>query len=101
MSTGLQKVRGAEVSDGDGGERERVQFPTGLRVLVVDDDPLCLMILERMLRLCHYKGEILFDMPSHGMAHITNIYIGLRCLSDDVQLCDLRAVAAEEQAWRV
>jgi hypothetical protein len=25
------------------------EFPTGLRVLVVDDDPICLMILEQML----------------------------------------------------
>lgn len=32
------------------------RFPMGLRVLVVDDDPLCLMILERMLLLCNYKG---------------------------------------------
>ncbi|KAL1194728.1 Two-component response regulator ARR2 [Cardamine amara subsp. amara] len=30
-------------------------FPTGLRVLVVDDDPTCLMILEKMLRTCLYK----------------------------------------------
>ncbi|MFS7929326.1 putative signal transduction response regulator, receiver domain-containing protein [Helianthus anomalus] len=27
------------------------QFPTGLRVLVVDDDVICLKILEQMLRL--------------------------------------------------
>ncbi|KAJ7955178.1 Two-component response regulator [Quillaja saponaria] len=31
------------------------QFPEGLRVLVVDDDPTCLMILEKMLRTCHYE----------------------------------------------
>ncbi|CAI5940849.1 unnamed protein product [Closterium sp. NIES-64] len=31
-------------------------FPRGMRVLVVDDDPLCLMILERMLRRCNYQG---------------------------------------------
>ncbi|KAK7329508.1 hypothetical protein VNO77_23678 [Canavalia gladiata] len=31
------------------------QFPAGLRVLVVDDDPTCLMILERMLRACLYE----------------------------------------------
>ncbi|XP_010548971.1 PREDICTED: two-component response regulator ARR1-like [Tarenaya hassleriana] len=31
------------------------QFPVGLRVLVVDDDPTCLMILERMLRNCLYE----------------------------------------------
>ena len=32
------------------------QFPAGLRVLVVDDDPTCLMILEKMLRTCLYEG---------------------------------------------
>ncbi|CAL0325408.1 unnamed protein product [Lupinus luteus] len=31
------------------------QFPAGLRVLVVDDDPTCLMILEKMLRTCLYQ----------------------------------------------
>ena len=31
-------------------------FPVGLRVLVVDDDPTCLMILEKMLRNCLYEG---------------------------------------------
>eukprot|EP01018_Ginkgo_biloba_P028190 Gb_32182 [translate_table: standard] len=31
------------------------QFPAGLRVLVVDDDPTCLKILERMLRRCLYE----------------------------------------------
>ncbi len=32
-------------------------FPEGLRVLVVDDEPLCLMILDRMLRQCKYNGK--------------------------------------------
>ena len=32
------------------------QFPAGLRVLVVDDDPTCLVILEKMLRICLYEG---------------------------------------------
>ncbi|KAL5700993.1 hypothetical protein ACHQM5_026379 [Ranunculus cassubicifolius] len=31
------------------------QFPAGLRVLVVDDDPTCLKILEKMLRNCLYE----------------------------------------------
>ncbi|XP_028064338.1 two-component response regulator ARR1-like isoform X4 [Camellia sinensis] len=31
------------------------QFPVGLRVLVVDDDSTCLMILEKMLRNCLYE----------------------------------------------
>ncbi|KAJ1407705.1 Signal transduction response regulator, receiver domain [Sesbania bispinosa] len=42
------------------------QFPAGLRVLVVDDDPTCLMILERMLRACLYEGEHIgleMDLP--------------------------------------
>lgn len=30
-------------------------FPVGLRVLVVDDDPTCLMILEKMLQNCNYE----------------------------------------------
>lgn len=31
------------------------QFPAGLRVLVVDDDPTCLRIMEKMLRNCLYE----------------------------------------------
>ncbi|KAJ7555787.1 hypothetical protein O6H91_05G055000 [Diphasiastrum complanatum] len=36
-------------------ESTKDPFPAGLRVLVVDDDPICLMILERMLRRCSYE----------------------------------------------
>ncbi|KAL9225147.1 hypothetical protein vseg_001102 [Gypsophila vaccaria] len=36
----------------DGGGSD--PFPAGLRVLVVDDDPTCLIILEKMLRTCRY-----------------------------------------------
>ncbi|KAM0024419.1 putative response regulator and transcription factor RR-A-type family [Helianthus debilis subsp. tardiflorus] len=31
-------------------------FPDGLRVLVVDDDQTCLMILEKMLKKCNYEA---------------------------------------------
>lgn len=31
------------------------RFPAGLRVLVVDDDPICLKIIEKMLRRCLYE----------------------------------------------
>ncbi|XP_068659014.1 two-component response regulator ARR2-like isoform X2 [Aristolochia californica] len=31
------------------------QFPAGLRVFVVDDDPICLKILEKMLQKCLYE----------------------------------------------
>lgn len=30
--------------------------PAGLRVLVVDDDPTWLKILEKMLKKCSYEG---------------------------------------------
>ncbi|WVZ82252.1 hypothetical protein U9M48_029538 [Paspalum notatum var. saurae] len=35
-------------------ERERDQFPVGMRVLAVDDDPVCLKVLETLLRRCQY-----------------------------------------------
>ncbi|KAG8367563.1 hypothetical protein BUALT_Bualt16G0084900 [Buddleja alternifolia] len=38
------------------GENENnEQFPAGLRVLAVDDDLICLKVLEKMLRNCHYN----------------------------------------------
>ncbi|KAM0893819.1 hypothetical protein ACQ4PT_024858 [Festuca glaucescens] len=33
---------------------ERDQFPVGMRVLAVDDDPVCLKVLEGLLRRCQY-----------------------------------------------
>lgn len=45
-------------NQGGGGETVVEMFPSGLRVLVVDDDPTCLMILERMLMTCLYRGKI-------------------------------------------
>lgn len=35
-------------------------FPAGLRVLVVDDDPTWLKILEKMLKKCSYEGLFVF-----------------------------------------
>ena len=37
-------------------ELENPRFPVGLRVIVVDDDPLCLRIVEKMLQRCQYEG---------------------------------------------
>ncbi|XP_062220586.1 two-component response regulator ORR23-like [Phragmites australis] len=34
--------------------RVRDQFPVGMRVLAVDDDPVCLKVLETLLRRCQY-----------------------------------------------
>lgn len=41
-------------------------FPYGLRVLVVDDDPTWLKILEKMLRKCSYEGSNLRLLSSSG-----------------------------------
>ncbi|KAI4337262.1 hypothetical protein L6164_015701 [Bauhinia variegata] len=39
-----------ETRMGDPGD----QFPVGMRVLAVDDDPTCLLVLETLLRRCQY-----------------------------------------------
>jgi hypothetical protein len=35
------------------------KFPSGLRVLVIDDDLICLVILEWMSHQCSYQGLFL------------------------------------------
>ncbi|WCJ30368.1 Two-component response regulator ARR12 [Euphorbia peplus] len=40
------------VEQQNGGARD--QFPIGMRVLAVDDDPTCLLLLETLLRRCQY-----------------------------------------------
>ena len=40
------------MSDGEGYD----DFPAGLRVLAVDDNPTCLKLLETLLRKCQYHG---------------------------------------------
>ncbi|CAH8324242.1 unnamed protein product [Eruca vesicaria subsp. sativa] len=52
---GLGSGGGSSSGRKQGGEAVVEMFPSGLRVLVVDDDPTCLMILERMLRTCLYE----------------------------------------------
>ncbi|KIY99170.1 hypothetical protein MNEG_8794, partial [Monoraphidium neglectum] len=37
------------------GEGPTSPFPSGLRVMVVDDDPLCLRVVEEMLKRCRYE----------------------------------------------
>lgn len=48
---------GSSSGKNQGGESVVEMFPSGLRVLVVDDDPTCLVILEKMLRTCLYEGS--------------------------------------------
>ncbi|XVF48453.1 hypothetical protein PTKIN_Ptkin03bG0191100 [Pterospermum kingtungense] len=38
-----------------GEEDGKDQFPVGMRVLAVDDDPICLKVLENLLRKCKYQ----------------------------------------------
>ncbi|KAF8047777.1 hypothetical protein N665_2833s0001, partial [Sinapis alba] len=52
---GLGSAAGSSSGRNQGGETTAEMFPSRLRVLVVDDDPTCLMILERMLRTCLYE----------------------------------------------
>jgi two-component response regulator (ARR-B family) len=40
------------------------RFPDGMRVLAVDDDIVCLRLLEALLRHCKYKRERPHQSPS-------------------------------------
>lgn len=59
MNLGGQGARSMSVPSSSvswkSGDAVSDQFPAGLRVLVVDDDFTCLMILEKMLRSCLYE----------------------------------------------
>ena len=64
------------------------QFPAGLRVLVVDDDPTCLMILEKMLRTCLYEGTTLLLLLTPSVSSIFCFSpISIRSLSLSIQVC--------------
>ncbi|KAH7855276.1 hypothetical protein Vadar_023141 [Vaccinium darrowii] len=45
----LEEIRGSNVSKND-------RFPVGMRVLAVDDDQVCLKLLDDLLRKCQYHG---------------------------------------------
>lgn len=54
ISLGLRMGEsGGGRGDHSGGHWEN--FPAGLRVMVVDDDSLCLKVIEQMLRICKYE----------------------------------------------
>jgi hypothetical protein len=54
------------------------RFPEGMRVLAVDDNPLCLKYLEFTLRQCHYEGLFLVLLLFYYSSHI----VFLSCYSD-------------------
>jgi hypothetical protein len=48
------------------------KFPQGMRVLVVDDNPVCLKVLEVLLRSCKYKREL--ECPSPTLPKFCHYY---------------------------
>ncbi|CAN1166639.1 Two-component response regulator ORR24 [Linum perenne] len=48
----------AVVESGGSGSLGRDVFPAGLRVLAVDDDPVCLKLIETLLRKCQYQVTV-------------------------------------------
>uniref|UniRef100_A0A0D6R4K9 Two-component response regulator n=1 Tax=Araucaria cunninghamii TaxID=56994 RepID=A0A0D6R4K9_ARACU len=55
MAMGGGGVQVPKAGGGDQQQQHQFQFPAGMRVLVVDDDPTCLKILDKMLRRCLYQ----------------------------------------------
>lgn len=59
------------------GENEDMdQFPIGMRILAVDDDPICLKVLENLLRKCQYHGKLCLDLW-----FLLSLFIECFCLS--------------------
>ncbi|KAL4560267.1 hypothetical protein LXL04_032417 [Taraxacum kok-saghyz] len=71
---------------GDGGVPD--QFPAGLRVLVVDDDPTCLMILEKMLRNCNYEVTKC-NRAEVALSHLRENKNGFDVVISDVHMPDM------------
>lgn len=59
-------------------------FPAGLRVLVVDDDPTWLKILEKMLKKCSYEGA----NPLCFFATVPEL-LNILCVGFTLALCRL------------
>jgi hypothetical protein len=57
-------------------EARGADFPVGMKVLVVDDDPTCLVVLKRMLLECRYDGE---QLPRSSPPPLGSV--ALACLS--------------------
>lgn len=52
----VEDQRGSLVREDVGQDR----FPVGMRVLAVDDDPICLKLLDTLLQKCQYQGLLSF-----------------------------------------
>ncbi|KAI4369544.1 hypothetical protein MLD38_017972 [Melastoma candidum] len=63
-------------------------FPAGLRVLVVDDDPTCLMILEKMLKTCQYEVTTC-NRAEIALSSLRNNRNGFDVVLSDVHMPDM------------
>ncbi|KAL8216810.1 hypothetical protein R6Q57_023647 [Mikania cordata] len=73
-------------SAGAGGVPDK--FPAGLRLLVVDDDPTCLLILERMLKKCNYEVTIC-NRAEIGLSLLRERKNGFDIVLSDVHMPDM------------
>ncbi|XP_071708634.1 two-component response regulator ARR2-like isoform X2 [Rutidosis leptorrhynchoides] len=64
------------------------KFPAGLRVLVVDDDPTCLMILKQMLTKCNYKATVC-NRAVTGLSLLRENKNGYDVVLSDVHMPDM------------
>ncbi|XP_021725451.1 two-component response regulator ARR2-like isoform X2 [Chenopodium quinoa] len=72
------------------------QFPVGLRVLVVDDDPTCLTILEKMLRTCRYEVTKT-NRAEHALNMLRENKNGFDVVISDVHMPDMDGFKLLEQ----
>ena len=62
-------------------------YPAGLKVLAVDDDPLCLKVVAEMLKRCNYEGEMLLP-PSVAALLLGELSATVTSVSAErIQLC--------------
>lgn len=77
-------------------------FPAGLRVLAVDDDPLCLKVIEQMLKRCSYEGVGGASCTHSLNAAVLCMQLTKCCVcSDDMHHCLLSFGLAQRQRPRV
>lgn len=72
----VEEIRG-NMSGGERGNNYD-NFPIGMRVLAVDDDPICLKLLDGLLRKCQYQGKCLMLWIYMFLVDYDNLPI--RCL---------------------
>jgi hypothetical protein len=58
MVNGAEQTAAAAAGKETEQANQKQPFPAGLRVLLVDDDPVCLMVIGQMLRACQYEGGL-------------------------------------------